>query len=47
MKLEDVIQFENAEGETSYFVSMDNADTKIVLETSAFGQVSVFSKEIK
>jgi len=46
-QLEDVIQFENAEGETSYFVSMDNADMKIVLEISAFGQVSVFSKEVK
>lgn len=46
-QLEDIIQFENAEGETSYFVSMDNADMKIVLEIPAFGQVSVFSKEIK
>lgn len=46
-QLEDVIQFENAEGETSYFVSMEHTDMKIVLEISAFGQVSVFSKEIK
>ncbi|MFN3667642.1 MAG: hypothetical protein ACK4S0_15880, partial [Sediminibacterium sp.] len=46
-QLEDIIEFENAEGETSYFVSMDKSDVKIVLEITTYGQVSVFSKEIK
>lgn len=46
-QLEDIIEFENAEGETSYFVSMDKSDLKLVLEITTYGQVSVFSKEIK
>ena len=46
-QLEDVIQFENAEGEISYFVSMDKTDAKIILEISTSGQVSTFSKESK
>ncbi len=46
-QLEDVIQFENADGDSSYFVSMDNTSIKIVLEISAYGQVTVFSKETK
>ncbi|MFN3665620.1 MAG: hypothetical protein ACK4S0_05645 [Sediminibacterium sp.] len=46
-QLEDIIEFENAEGETSYFVSMDKSDMKLVLEITTYGQVSVFSKEIK
>lgn len=46
-KLEDCIAFENAEGETSYFISMEKANMKLVLEISIFGQVSIFSKEAK
>lgn len=46
-QLEDIIEFENADGETSYFVSMDKSDLKLVLEITTYGQVSVFSKEIK
>ena len=46
-QLEDIIEFENAEGETSYFVSMNKSDKKLVLEISTYGQVSIFSKEAK
>lgn len=46
-QLEDCIEFENADGETSYFISMEKGNTKLILEISTFGQVSVFSKEVK
>lgn len=46
-QLQDVIEFENADGDNTYFVSMDNANMKIVLEISVYGQVTVFSKEAK
>ena len=46
-QLQDVIEFVNADGDNTYFVSMDNANMKIVLEISVYGQVTVFSKEAK
>lgn len=46
-QLQDVIEFENADGDHTYFVSMDNANMKIVLEISVYGQVTIFSKEAK
>lgn len=46
-QLEDCIEFKNAYGETSYFISMEKANMKLVLEISSYGQVSIFSKETK
>lgn len=46
-QLEDCIEFTNATGETSYFISMEKVNQKLVLEISEAGSVSIFSKESK
>jgi hypothetical protein len=46
-ELSDCIAFENADGDTTYFISMNTEKEKLVLEISQFGSVSVFSKEKK
>lgn len=46
-QLEDCIEFTNAAGETSYFISMEKTNQKLVLEISEAGSVSIFSKESK
>lgn len=46
-QLQECIEFINANGDVNYYLSMDKADEKLVLEINKYGNVSVFSKERK
>jgi hypothetical protein len=45
--LENCIAFENTDGDTTYFISMNGEKENLILEVSQYGAVSVFSREKK
>lgn len=46
-KTTEAIEFSNAEGETNFYVSLENAAHKVALKISPYGDVSVFKKTTK